>query len=103
MEARRYAARLSSRLADYMVSARSVHAEGASVEELAVKQGLEAAVLEKWVLYLKPSRDIRPHLERWFESPVSAVKDVAQQYQIQFDATAKKWTKCFSSRRTVSS
>lgn len=87
-EANRYAARLRPRLADYMVAARRVYAGGKPAEELARESGLDLAVLEKWVTFLKPNEEVRPYLERWHGVSESSANEVAREYQTQFEATS---------------
>jgi cytochrome c553 len=89
-ETKRYAARFRPRLADYMIAARGVYAGGRSADELARENGLDLAVLEKWVKYLKPSDEVRPNLLRWHAVTESTVHDVAREYQAQFEASAQE-------------
>ena len=89
-EAGRYVARLRLRLADYMLAAWRVYGANASAQEIASTEGLEVAVLERWVEYLKPSQEVRPHLERWYKATADRAK-IAQDYQREFELTAKEW------------
>ena len=90
-EADRYAARLRPRLADYMVAARRVYDSKDSAQEIASTDRLEVRVLEKWVEYLKPSEEVRPHLERWYQAATADQARIAQDYQREFELTAKEW------------
>ena len=61
-EALRHREALAPRLADYMLAA----------WEKTPAPGLDAKVLEKWVEYLKPTRDRRPQLEAFQKAPDKA-------------------------------
>jgi len=89
-EAVRYAERLQPRLADYMVSAWKVYASNVPAQEIASTEGLDLRVLEKWVEYLRPGQELRPHLERWYQAAADRAK-VAQDYQREFELTANEW------------
>ncbi len=78
-EGRRYRDLHAPRLADYMLAARKVYAEGADAAAVAAPAGLEVALLQRWAAYLKPSKERRAHLERFYEAPESAT-----QYQAEF-------------------
>ncbi len=52
-----------------MLAARTVYADGKDAAEVACARSLDAAVLERWVKYLKPSMERRIHLEPWYEAP----------------------------------
>jgi mono/diheme cytochrome c family protein len=90
-EAARYAAQLRVHLADYMVAAWKVYQLGASAADLANQQGLDLGVLERWVKYLKPDDEVKPHLERWHQAQASSVSAMAKEYQAHFEATARDW------------
>jgi mono/diheme cytochrome c family protein len=90
-EAAGYARRLSSRMADYMVAAWKVYEQGASPAELASEQGLDLAVLERWVGYLRPDGEVKPHLARWRAVQESLLTATAKDYQDQFQIMAKEW------------
>jgi len=95
-EAARYAGRLSDHLADYMVAAWRVYDAGASSAELANKQGLDLAVLENWVGYLKPDGEVKPHLARWHAVPESSLATTAREYQHQFQISSREWEKALT-------
>ena len=61
-QARLYRDQLAPRIAVYMAAARRVYEGGAADPEL------DAAVLARWVAYLKPTRERRPHLEAWYRT-----------------------------------
>jgi cytochrome c551/c552 len=90
-EGARYAARLRSRLSDYMVAAWTVYQQGACAGDLATQQGLELEVLERWVKYLKPDEEVKPHLERWHQAEPTSVAAIAKEYQARFEASARDW------------
>jgi hypothetical protein len=78
-QARRYRDQLAPQIAAYMKAARVVY-EGGSPEA-----GLEAAVLARWVAYLKPTKERRPHLEAWYRT------GLAEDYQADYFAeTARR-------------
>jgi len=77
-QARRHRDRLAPQIAEYMQAARRVH-EGGMAES-----GLDAAVLARWVAYLKPTKERRPHLEAWFRDGSAAA------YQADYLAEAAK-------------
>jgi uncharacterized protein DUF1553/uncharacterized protein DUF1549 len=99
-EAALYARRLSGHLADYMVAAWRVYEAGASLAELANRQGLDLAVLENWVGYLKPDGEVKPHLACWHAVQESSLAATAKNYQDQYDLTAKEWEKTLADWKT---
>jgi cytochrome c553 len=88
-QARRYRDRLAPRMADYMVAARAVYAGKQAVEEVVAATGLNRMVLERWVEYLRPSRERRAHLEAWQEAAPERWREVAREYQEKFMATVR--------------
>src|SRR5579883_2068601 len=90
-EGRRNADRLRPHLAEYMTAARKIYAGGAKTEEMARAQGLDERVLGKWVEYLKPNMEVRPHLANWYKATPATLAQVAQQYQADFDARIRDW------------
>lgn len=78
-EGRRYRDLHAPRLAEYMLAARKVYAEGADASAMAAQSGLDTKLLQRWAAYLKPSKERRAHLERFYDSPASAA-----QYQAEF-------------------
>jgi hypothetical protein len=99
-EAALYARRLSGHLADYMVAAWRVYEARTSSAELANRQGLDLAVLENWVGYLKPDGEVKPHLARWHAVQESSLAVTAKNYQDQFEITAKEWEKTLADWKT---
>jgi len=73
----KFRAQLAPRIAEYMVAALRVYQDGAALEEAA--KGLDAAVLKRWVDYLKPSKERRAHLEAWYKA--TSVEQAAADYQ----------------------
>ncbi|MBM3757752.1 MAG: DUF1553 domain-containing protein [Acidobacteria bacterium] len=59
-QARSFRNALAPRIADYMRAARRV------IEGGAADPALDAAVLDRWVTYLKPNKERRIHLEAWY-------------------------------------
>ena len=72
-EARRFQALQAQRLAEYML--------GTQVSN----PSLDPAQLARWVAYLKPTNERRPHLDRFYESSASAAL-----YQAEFIAEAAR-------------
>jgi len=80
----------SMRLAEYMLAARSVYADGMNARAVAKEKGLEPAVLNKWVKLLtakpvKGSTD-KPFLDEWEAASGKELADVAVQYQRRYQA-----------------
>ena len=98
-ESTRYRDGLMPHLAEYMLAAeayerRPAAEEGLCVADFARRKNLNAAVLERWIGYLQPSDDIRPHLDRWFKARKEGrptLAETAARYQKQFEATAAEW------------
>ncbi len=86
-EARRYRNELAPRMAAYMLAARKVYAEGVDPAKAAQPASLDAAVLGRWVDYLKPSKERRVYLEPWYQAEAGSVEKVARQYQEDSIAT----------------
>ncbi len=109
----RHVMSLLPQLPEYLVAARDVettaarHPEAAadtataetkevlqasgSVATVAAKRGLDADLLGKWVEYLlTPSKEVRPHLDRWREADAASLEAVARDYQAEFEKTATK-------------
>ena len=82
-ERERYVRTLIPHLADYMLAARG----GASAAS-----GLDNAVLEKWIKYLKAADPAEPHLEQWFKAKPDAVAAVAREYQKRFEQQFESWS-----------
>lgn len=83
-EGRRFRDQLSPKMADYMIAARKVYEGNAKSENVAKDASLDEAVLERWVKYLKPTKERRAHLERWYQASGSSIGTVAQEYQADF-------------------
>ncbi len=95
-EAARYRDRLTPRIAAYMLAAREVYREGKDLAQTAAGTSLDPEILQRWVDYLKPTKERRPHLEPWYQ-PNSGTAS-AEEYQSAFAATdrqrrdaRKKW------------
>ena len=82
-QARRYRDQLAPRIAEYMIAARRVYQDGVEV------QGLDDAVLKRWVEYLKPAKERRPHLDAWYQA--KSIETAAASYQSNyFDEVARR-------------
>ncbi|PYV01393.1 MAG: hypothetical protein DMG10_17810, partial [Acidobacteria bacterium] len=95
-EARQFATRLRPRLADYMLAARAIHRQATTVSDTAQRQGLDAAVLDKWVKYLEQDEAPRPHLDDWHKADDSSAGRIAAEYQKRFEAAAVLWEETLS-------
>ena len=87
-EGRTYRDALAPRLTDYMLGARAVYEGGEKPDEVAQRRNLDPAVLEVWVVYLKPTRERRVHLEPWQKALPAEWNAVATKYQKEFIRTA---------------
>ena len=76
-EAIRYRDERAPLLAQYMLAAQRVYAEGAELT-------LDKSLLQRWVDYLKPSKERRAHLERWYQTDALNREAVAKEYQREF-------------------
>ena len=62
-----------------------------AISTVTAKHGLDAALLGKWVDYLlTPSKEVRPHLDRWREANAASLAAVAEDYRAAFEKTATK-------------
>jgi hypothetical protein len=86
-EGRRYRDLHAPRLAEYMLAARKVYADGADAAAVAAQANLDAPLLQRWAAYLKPAKERRAHLERFYDQPESAA-----QYQAEFLAEVARRT-----------
>ena len=57
---------------------------------MASERGLDADLLGKWVEYLKPTDEVRPHLDRLLQASEAELPSVAEQYHKEFEETASK-------------
>ena len=85
-EKERFAEAESRRLADYMLAAHRVYAQGADPAELSRTLELKESILERWAGYLKPGQGFRPHLLAWRRSGEDQRPSVARDYQDKFRA-----------------
>jgi hypothetical protein len=97
-----YTKQLSPKLADYMVAAHGVYQSGGKLAEVAGERGLKEDVLGKWVAYLKPTPESRPHLNEWRSAPADKLSEVAHVYQARFEDRAAKWEQTMSAYRAKS-
>ena len=66
------------------------HGTDALVAQAASKYGLDAVLLGKWFNYLKPTDEVRPHLDRLLQAGKAELPAVAEQYRAEFEQTASK-------------
>ena len=85
-EATTFAERLAPHLAEYMTAAldyehRPRDQEDVCIGEFAAGRHLDGVVLERWINYLRPTDDVRPHLDRWAQAVklgAPAVREAAE-------------------------
>ncbi|MEW5975689.1 MAG: PSD1 and planctomycete cytochrome C domain-containing protein [Acidobacteriota bacterium] len=116
-----YSARLRPKLAEYMLATwrflnHGSEPEPPAVEPFAAAQGLDVAVLKRWIDYLKPSSEVRPHLQGWYDAsrlalaqtegttglPVPSPELVAEAQALQekTEAEARRWEEAIATWRT---
>ena len=54
--------------AKYMLAAREVYHDGRNLEAVRAELGFDNEILERWIEYLKPSKDRRAHLEAFYNA-----------------------------------
>jgi cytochrome c553 len=94
-----YVGQLTPHLADYMLAARRVYDDHSAPADVARERNLKEDVLRKWVEYLKPSPESRPHLNEWRTAAPDKASEIAQGYQMRFNARADKWTQTMTTYR----
>ena len=57
---------------------------------VASKHELDAVRLGKWIEYLKPTDEVRPHLNRLLEAGATELPAVSEHYRAEFEKTASK-------------
>ena len=87
------------RTADYMPAARRVYEGEASLDAIARDAGLKEETLRRWVEYLKPNGEARPHLEKWFAASADRQRAAAETYREQLLERAAEWRKSLASWR----
>lgn len=90
-ESNRWAAPHQARIADYMIAAWRACRLGASEAQLAAEMQLDAGMLRKWVEYLQPADEVRPHLNKWFAATQENYEQVAREYAAEFGQSAQAW------------
>ena len=48
-------------------------------------------MLGKWVDYLKPNKEVRPHLIKWYKTEPANIAQVAKEYQAAFESRLTEW------------
>ena len=92
-EKERFAEAESRRLADYMLAAHRIYAQGADPGELSRKLDLKESILKRWAGYLKPGQGFRPHLLAWRRSGEDQRASVAKDYQEKFRQRLHEWNR----------
>ncbi len=89
-QASAYRKKMAPQIAVYMLAARRIYQDGA-----AVPADLDQAALQRWVDYLKPSKERRPHLEAWYKaaSPEAAAAEYQANYFAEVELRAKSKAK----------
>jgi hypothetical protein len=86
-----YTKQLTPKLAEYMLASRHIYKDGADPAAVAGEKSLKEDVLQKWVQYLKPSPESKPHLNEWRAASDGQAAQAAQAYQTRFEARTAKW------------
>ncbi len=87
----RYNEPLAPRLAEYMLAARRVNRDNATLAA-AGEHRLREDVLNKWVNYLQPGKTYRPHLDEWNHAAEERLREVARSYQDRYQERLREWT-----------
>jgi hypothetical protein len=74
----------ASRLAEFMLAARKVYQNGATLEVVAQETNLPEDLLKRWVDYLQPSDKVRGYLNEWNDAKPDKLGEVAKNYQTRF-------------------
>ena len=90
---------LTPHLAEYMLAARRVYSGGGAPADIARETNLKEDVLRKWVEYLKPSPESKPHLNAWRDAPADKAAEAAEVYQKGFETRAAAWAKTLGAYR----
>ena len=97
IELEQEADRLSGRIAEYMVGARTVYQDGIPAPE-----DLDAEMLGRWVEYLEPSGETRSHLASWDGAEIADRAKVAEGFKESFKESFNNWRKTINNwRETV--
>ena len=88
-----YNARMSPRLAEYMLASHPLSEQKGRGGKIAPEKGLEQAVLEKWRTYLVPRAVKRPHLKEWRQATQDDREGTARAYQTRFEERLEEWGK----------
>ncbi len=83
----------ASHLADYMVAARQVYADGANPADAAAAKGLPVDMLNQFVKFLAPSKMSPEGLDEWRKAEPARLSQVAQAYQARYLAALEAWSK----------
>ena len=89
-EQERLAKEMTPRLSDYMLAAKA----GGSA------QGLDEAILARWVKYLKFDWRQKPHLEAWSKATPETIAAVAKAYQESYSKRLEAWNVKIAAWRT---
>ena len=88
-----YNARMSPRLAEYMLASHPLSEQKGRGGKIAPEKRLEQAVLEKWRTYLVPRAVKRPHLKEWRQATQDDREGTARAYQTRFEERLEEWGK----------
>ncbi|MBI1898483.1 MAG: PSD1 domain-containing protein [Acidobacteria bacterium] len=90
-EQRAWLKRAGPKVADYVAGAFEVHKLNRPEAAVASARALDAAVLRKWIDYLKPKDEPRPHVDQWSQSRPGNYTEAALEFQREFDESLKAW------------
>ncbi|MBI1353605.1 MAG: DUF1549 domain-containing protein [Acidobacteria bacterium] len=99
IEVEQYVAPYAAQVAEYMLAAREVYEDGSTAEAAAGAHGLDQALLERWVKYLRPTAEVRAHLAAWDKASKDERAAVAAQFAESFQTELEGWTKKLESWR----
>ena len=68
----------------------AIPAVDSAVTRVATNRGLDVDLLARWVKYLEPTDEVRPHLDRVMQATRAELPAVAEQYRKEFKETASK-------------
>ncbi len=83
-DAREHRNKIHTRMEAYMLAAYDVYAGGRPAASAIGESGLDAAMLDRWVEYLRDKT--RPELARWHAATAATRPEVARQYAADFKA-----------------
>ena len=96
-EVQKAAEKNAGQVADYMLAAHNVYAEGHAANDVAKQKNLDAAILNRWVKLLtaQPEKGSteKPFLDEWNAATPDKLPEVAQTYQARYQAALAEYFK----------